>query len=114
MSWSRLLLTVLMLLISEHSVGCARGRHRAARLSSIWDIILPPKQSTAPVTSDILTNKIKTVESQHKITIVKDGKILNKISVTTSHSLRSEAEVKAPAATENHINTKVYCCKFFR
>lgn len=65
LSWSWVLLT-LTTLVSVHQVTCARG-HRAARLSSIWDIILPPKQSSQPI-SDIQTNKINTQE-KHKITV---------------------------------------------
>ena len=57
--------TVSLLVLSsmvQISLSVNRG-HRAARLGSIWDIILPPKQETSR--EDIQTNKIDT-ESQPK------------------------------------------------
>lgn len=54
-------MSLLLLLSSLTSVTEARERgHRSARLSSIWDIILPPKKSSSRARDDIQTNKINT------------------------------------------------------
>ena len=54
--WVTLPLVVTMFLVLVPvSTGADRGHRRAARLSSIWDIILPPKHST-----DVHTNIINT------------------------------------------------------
>ena len=57
----RAFLSLVLLFSTLTSVTEARERgHRSARLSSIWDIILPPKKSSPLARDDIQTNKIIT------------------------------------------------------